>query len=466
MDQSSFDRIARLLGGAASRRAGLRAALGSLFGLSAAMPGAEADARRAAGKDQGTGKGRNRKPAKPEGPCGDRTRKDNLCTKDSQCCTGYCKKGLKNKDGKGRCRCLKKNQACKPSQTCCGRRSCTNGRCASGIPTGQKCTASDVCKNKEATCTVYTAIGQPKTTHCLLADGKACAAGADCVSAYCGGGVCGACPLIPTGSPTNCTSNAECCSGVCSIVVDPDYPSEPVGRCISATTVWLKLSWTNTELDLDSWTWLPASTPNESGTGLSFPNKGDVVQWQRLFYPWLTYAVDPTDSYSEPKTSPDVWLDVDDTSGPGVERTLIFQSIASGVYRFAVRNYSACPDDVLDTTACGPSWQALDTNSPVVPLNETDATVEVYLGGTVYRTFTVPTTVADPANSTHFYWWHVADIAFDASGEFASLTPGGGQPNGVLLTCAPAPYAMTLFIQNAQYLNGASPQIVSNYCPS
>ncbi|MFM9105365.1 MAG: right-handed parallel beta-helix repeat-containing protein [Chloroflexota bacterium] len=197
MDQSSFDRIARVLGGAASRRAGLRAALGGLLGLSAAMPGMEADAKAAPGRD----KRKDRKPAKPEGPCGDRSRKDNLCTKDSQCCTGYCKRGLKNIDGKGRCRCLKKNKACKPNQTCCGRLSCSNGRCRGPIPTGQPCTAGDTCADALATCTTYR-LGAPAGTYCLLPDAAACGDDdAFCASSFCGAGVCASCTVCAAGCP-------------------------------------------------------------------------------------------------------------------------------------------------------------------------------------------------------------------------------------------------------------------------
>ncbi|MGI9254322.1 MAG: hypothetical protein ACR2J8_11280, partial [Thermomicrobiales bacterium] len=66
MDQVVFDRIARALGGAVSRRSGLLAALAGLAGLAGAG-----------------GAAAKRKPV-VEGPCGDRSRKDNICTKDSQ----------------------------------------------------------------------------------------------------------------------------------------------------------------------------------------------------------------------------------------------------------------------------------------------------------------------------------------------------------------------------------------------
>jgi len=154
----------------------------------------------------------------------------------------------------GRCRCVKKGQDCTQSQTCCGKLSCINNVCARAQS--------------------------------------------------------GPCTLIPDFSATSCASDAECCSGICSIV--PGNDGKSVGRCISATTVWVKLTWTGYG-DLDSWTWMPAGTIDQSGTGSSFPNGGDVVMWQRLFYPWLPSAEDTSDSFSSPKVTPDVWLDVDDT---------------------------------------------------------------------------------------------------------------------------------------------------------
>ena len=130
MDHASFDRIAKLLGGATTRRRGLASALGAALGLAAATATvAEASARFSPDR---------KRVAKPEGPCGNGSRKDNLCTKDKQCCTGYCQKGLKNKDGKGRCRCIRKGQPCKPSQTCC-HGGCNNGICGKSLETCQVC---------------------------------------------------------------------------------------------------------------------------------------------------------------------------------------------------------------------------------------------------------------------------------------------------------------------------------------
>ncbi len=126
MDLGAFDTIAKLLGGAATRRAGITAAVSAAFGL-----GGRAG--------EAAGPGTAQRP-KPEGPCGDRTRKDNACTKDSQCCTGYCKKGIRNKDGTGRCRCAPKKHSCTDKTVCCKRFSCIDGIC-------QKAASCDVCAN-------------------------------------------------------------------------------------------------------------------------------------------------------------------------------------------------------------------------------------------------------------------------------------------------------------------------------
>ncbi|MGI9254321.1 MAG: hypothetical protein ACR2J8_11275 [Thermomicrobiales bacterium] len=141
MDQGAFDRIARVLGGAATRRSGLRAALAGVIGLQ----GAGTVAAKEPGAGAGVGKGKKRKPG-VEGPCGDRSRKDNICTKGSQCCTGLCDRdlGLKNRDGKGRCRCVRKGGACTEDKNCCGSRACAAGVCGGSL--GPSCDAPTVCQ--------------------------------------------------------------------------------------------------------------------------------------------------------------------------------------------------------------------------------------------------------------------------------------------------------------------------------
>ncbi len=116
MDQERFDRIARLLGQPATRRGGMAGAMAAAAAAAVAIAG------------EVSAKHRRERP-EIEGPCGDGSRKANTCRKDSQCCTGFCLKDLKNKDSKGRCRCIRKGEACKPSQTCCNGRDCVDGVC-------------------------------------------------------------------------------------------------------------------------------------------------------------------------------------------------------------------------------------------------------------------------------------------------------------------------------------------------
>ncbi|MFM9107197.1 MAG: hypothetical protein ACKOWF_10935 [Chloroflexota bacterium] len=187
MDHSSFDRIARLLGGAASRRAGLGAVFGVLAGLAAA-PDLKARPRRGAAP---------RRSAKPAGPCGDGSGAANHCAKDSDCCTGYCKKARSGKGG--RCRCIKRGKPCTTTQTCCGGGRCTDGTCPRRntgpkpprpVATGRPCTVGKtVCSRTGAACVVY-AGGASAQTYCLLPDGAACEQATDCVQGYCGSGGC------------------------------------------------------------------------------------------------------------------------------------------------------------------------------------------------------------------------------------------------------------------------------------
>ena len=135
MDHTSFDRITRLLGGAATRRAGIGAVVASL--ASAAIAG---DIAANGGK------------VKPEGPCGNGRRKDNICTKDSDCCTNICNvaAGKTNMDEKGRCRCVRRNGACTADKNCCGTMTCNANICGSSVP--------EVCVVCASGC-AYTTIG-------------------------------------------------------------------------------------------------------------------------------------------------------------------------------------------------------------------------------------------------------------------------------------------------------------------
>ncbi|MFM9106148.1 MAG: dickkopf-related protein [Chloroflexota bacterium] len=111
MDVRRFDRMARLLGSATTRRAGLGAAVAAAFGAAA-----------------WSGNARGRGETEPEGPCGDGSRADNICSADKQCCTNHCDRLS------GRCRCLQRGERCKANQTCCGGHSCIDNHCTSVRP--------------------------------------------------------------------------------------------------------------------------------------------------------------------------------------------------------------------------------------------------------------------------------------------------------------------------------------------
>jgi parallel beta-helix repeat protein len=128
MDQSRFDALARVLATSRSRRTTIVAAAAALAGSALAAGG---EARR----------------GRPylEGPCGNGSRKANICKKDSDCCTNICnlKTGKTNKDKQGRCRCIRKGGACKANRNCCGEMTCTGKICGGGPgPTPEVC---DVC---------------------------------------------------------------------------------------------------------------------------------------------------------------------------------------------------------------------------------------------------------------------------------------------------------------------------------
>lgn len=191
MEPRAFDHIARLLGAARTRRAGLQTVLAVALGAAAAQPAAEA-ARR--GIPEGG--------PWPAGPCGPKG-KDNLCKKDEQCCTGFCKKGKKGKAG--RCRCIKTGNPCGKNQSCCKHATCKNGTCTRGkktIPTGQPCTNADTCADTDATCQAYDS-DNPAGTYCLLPTGGACSGDSDCYSQDCASGACAAvsCTVCASGCP-------------------------------------------------------------------------------------------------------------------------------------------------------------------------------------------------------------------------------------------------------------------------
>ncbi|MFM9108402.1 MAG: right-handed parallel beta-helix repeat-containing protein [Chloroflexota bacterium] len=221
MDTSVFDDLARMLGGAATRRVGLRAAVAA--GVAAALG-------RGAGEDAAAKPGRM--PAGgpwPAGPCGPKG-SDNACRADRDCCTGYCSAG---KGGKaGRCRCLKRGKPCTASQTCCGGAPCRNGvcprrqkcvhrgdackrsseccksyQCKAGVcqalvATGRACRPADTCEDANAVCQEYDG-ENPAGTYCLLPTGAACSGNDDCYSQDCADGACAAvaCTVCASGCP-------------------------------------------------------------------------------------------------------------------------------------------------------------------------------------------------------------------------------------------------------------------------
>jgi hypothetical protein len=203
MDGKRFDLITRALGDASSRRS----LLGLLAGLIAA-PLAAGQAGATSGRTAPV----------PEGPCGDRTRKDNACTKGSQCCTGYCsmKTAKKNKDGTGRCRCLKKGKRCTENRNCCRK------RCVKGVCGGKSRATPPACENCAAGCcdgTTCLAYASQSTSQCGTS-GRACAvcaSGEDCIS--------GSCLLPPSCDASNCASG--CCDGTTCV----DYANQTTSEC-------------------------------------------------------------------------------------------------------------------------------------------------------------------------------------------------------------------------------------------
>lgn len=193
MDHQRFDAIARLLARGFSRRDALIAALGGTASLAAGEAAAKRDRTKSAGDGPW-----------PAGPCGP-TGKDNICRKDKDCCTGYCKKGKKGKPG--RCRCLKVGKPCKSGQRCCGDGVCFNGSCTIPRATGQPCSATDLCADPSASCTAYDS-DNPGGTWCLLPSGAACTGANECYSQDCAANICApvACDVCATCTFTDLAS--------------------------------------------------------------------------------------------------------------------------------------------------------------------------------------------------------------------------------------------------------------------
>ncbi|MFM9105860.1 MAG: hypothetical protein ACKOWF_04095, partial [Chloroflexota bacterium] len=138
---------------------------------------------------------------------------------DKQCCTGICNKmaGKKNLDGKGRCRCVRKNGKCSEDRNCCTRKgqqlSCVNGTCGGSssplIPTSEACVEGGTpCEDANASCTTYDAgSGGPAGSYCLLPILKTvCTKAADCTVNSCYNETCLTCGCAGCPEATLCAS--------------------------------------------------------------------------------------------------------------------------------------------------------------------------------------------------------------------------------------------------------------------
>ncbi|MGI9254929.1 MAG: hypothetical protein ACR2J8_14385, partial [Thermomicrobiales bacterium] len=204
MDQTTFDRLARLLGKATTRRHGVLAILSAALGGGINNPTGALGAQPRNGQDTGAKPDRNRQ-LHAEGPCGDGGIKANRCKENGQCCTGVCKLKRKGKDG--RCRCIERGRPCTADRNCCGSAPCTAGVCGGGsqIPTGAPCKpGSDTCVDPEASCKVYDG-GDPAGRYCVLPRDGHCSTGSDCASRICLDGRCIGCSHPACYAP--CTPN-------------------------------------------------------------------------------------------------------------------------------------------------------------------------------------------------------------------------------------------------------------------
>jgi len=176
MDPSQFDRVARLLGAGASRRAGLRAAVGTLLGLGVA--GESALAARKANRRHEKLACRNA---------------NSQCVSDDECCSGKC---IEKFGGIG-FRCAKTHGKKKD-----GKKGGGGDGGLTPIPTGQACVVDvDVCADSEASCEEYDSM-DPSGTYCVLPTGAACSADDQCFSQSCGKGTC---------DPVTCTVCEDGC---------------------------------------------------------------------------------------------------------------------------------------------------------------------------------------------------------------------------------------------------------------
>jgi hypothetical protein len=215
MEQQRFDAALRALQLGTTRRAGLAAALGVIFGGA----GLTVAARGHGGGKDARGRG---KPSR-EGPCGDGSAKANTCAKDGECCTKYC--------ADGSCRCKPNWMACTKSEHCCSGR-CVGGKCDGGMrPAGSACAENFNCQDGlacvDGVCT------ESNKAKCTRANCPGCCLGTVCrvgsTAQACGTGA-GAC--------SRCATGVGCANGSCQTPSPACGPATcPTGCCQSGVCV-------------------------------------------------------------------------------------------------------------------------------------------------------------------------------------------------------------------------------------
>ncbi len=184
MDGNQFDRLARVIGAATSRRGVLKTLAGSALGAIAAA---------------GLGKAA----AKNNTRC---RLLDALCVQNQDCCSKQCCDGA----------CCDHSLGCPAGQTRC-QKSCVDlsldstncGRCKHACPSSRTCTAG-VCGCPEGT---VLCDGVCLDTRDLDSDPNNCGACGDVCpqGQFCSEGLCGACRQLGDG----CAAAGDCCSGYC-----------------------------------------------------------------------------------------------------------------------------------------------------------------------------------------------------------------------------------------------------------
>ncbi len=212
MDERRFDGMVRAFGAGMTRRAGLRALLGTI--AAGIARGAEASGRKQPGA---------------AGPCGP-TAKENRCDRNGDCCTKYCADGT--------CRCKPNWMECNKSDHCCSG-SCVGGRCDGGCKSeGSKCAEQFNCCDglicANGICTVSNKAKCGKSNCAGCCDGTSCRTGASATACGAKGGACVRCAAGQTCQAGVCKggggcSAATCASGCCDNGVCK--PGTAIGAC-------------------------------------------------------------------------------------------------------------------------------------------------------------------------------------------------------------------------------------------